>query len=79
MSKPVILTVERWRAIREDLHNYYPPSIFMRDNMKRKLGFTVREHKAWIPKLDGGYSELQIHLDFYDEKKKTFFLIKYGS
>ena len=102
MSKPVILSVERWREIREDLHRQYPPSTFMRDNMKAKLGFTVREHKAWVVNKnynkewndwkqrqgnkstlldwepEQGHTELQIHLDFYDDKKKTFFLIKYG-
>ena len=50
----------------------------IRDKMKRVLGFTVREHKAWIPKLDGGYTALQMHLDFYSEHKRTLFLLKFS-
>ena len=50
----------------------------IRDKMKRVLGFTVREHKEWIPKPDGGYSEFQIHLDFYSERKYTMFLLKFS-
>jgi hypothetical protein len=30
----------------------YRPSFFFRDNMKNKLGFTVREHHAWIENKD---------------------------
>ena len=50
----------------------------IRDKMKRVLGFTVREHTAWIPKPDGGYTDYQIHLDFYNEKKRTMFLLKFS-
>ena len=46
--------------------------------MKLVLGFTVREHTEWIPKLDGGYSDYQIHLDFYSENKRTMFLLKFS-
>jgi hypothetical protein len=53
--------------------------------MKRTLGFTVREHKAWVanPKpseydWDQGHTEFQIHLDFYSENKRTMFLLKFG-
>lgn len=72
------MTQKSWQIIRSDLHVKHPPSYFIRSKMKAKLGFTVREHSAWIPKMDGGYSELQIHLDFYDERKKTLFLLSYG-
>ena len=37
-----------WWAIRAKLHLEYPPSYFLRDKMRAKLGFTVREHTAWI-------------------------------
>lgn len=46
--------------------------------MKAVLGFTIREHKAWIPKPDGGYTEFQIHLDFYSQNKRTMFLLKFS-
>jgi hypothetical protein len=82
----------------------------IRDKMRKVLGFTVREHTAWVEKskaeyqreyaehqqrqstltkkndpftmLDWepqkGHSEFQIHLDFYSERKRTMFLLKYS-
>jgi hypothetical protein len=77
--KPVVLTVNQWKHIRTELHTEHPKTVFMiRDKMKRVLGFTVREHKAWISKPDGGYSDYQIHLDFYSERKRTMFLLKFS-
>jgi hypothetical protein len=77
--KPVVLTVEQWQTIRLALQEEYPKTVFMlRDKMKRVLGFTVREHKSWIPKPDGGYSDYQIHLDFYSQNKRTMFLMKFS-
>jgi hypothetical protein len=77
--KSVILTVGQWQQIRTELQTEHPKTVFMlRDKMKRVLGFTVREHKAWIPKPDGGYSDYQIHLDFYSENKRTMFLLKFS-
>jgi len=77
--RPVILTVDEWKTIRTELQTEHPKTVFMlRDKMKRVLGFTVREHKAWIPKPDGGYSDYQIHLDFYSENKRTMFLLKFS-
>ena len=45
---------------------------------KERLGFTVREHRAAISD-DGHFWDFQyeIHLDFYDEAKRTWFLLKY--
>jgi hypothetical protein len=61
------------------LHQEHPKTVFMlRSKMKRVLGFTVREHKAWIEKPDGGYSDFQIHLDFYSQNKRTMFLMKFS-
>ncbi len=77
--KPVILTVKQWKTIRKLLQEEYPKTVFMlRDKMKRVLGFTVREHKAFIQKPDGGYYDMQIHLDFYSENKRTMFLLKFS-
>jgi hypothetical protein len=77
--RAVVLTVEQWKTIREELHTEHPRTVFMlRDKMKRVLGFTVREHKEWISKPDGGYSDYQIHLDFYSENKRTMFLLKFS-
>jgi hypothetical protein len=77
--KPVVLSVSQWQAIRTELQTEHPRTVFMlRDKMKRVLGFTVREHNEWVPKLDGGYSEHSIRLDFYSERKYTMFLLKFS-
>ena len=50
--------------------------------MRKVLGFTDRLHTDWINKPNKwggmGYQETQVHLDFFDEAKLTFFLLKYG-
>ena len=72
-----------------------PSVYLSRDKMKRVLGFTVREHSEWVtlPEGDtpawweeeqGGWyqgkrNEHTIRLDFYDEQKRTIFLLKYGN
>ena len=73
------LTVEQWRKIRADLHTEHPKSVFMlKGKMRAVLGFTVREHTEWVNKLDGGYGEHSIRLDFYNERKYTMFLLKFS-
>jgi hypothetical protein len=45
---------------------------------KERLGFTVREHRA--PISDDGHFwdyQYQIHLDFYDDAMRTYFILKY--
>lgn len=109
--KPVVLSVSQWQSILADLHQEHPRTVFMiRDKMRKVLGFTVREHNAWIGKSNQeyqkeyaeyqqrqsrltkkndpftmldmepskGHSEFQIHLDFYSERKRTMFLLKYS-
>ena len=44
--------------------------------MKKVLGFTNREHKIWNE--EKSRYEIIMYLDFYDEKKRTYFLLKYG-
>jgi len=73
------LTIDQWQRIRTDLHTEHPKSVFMlKAKMRAVLGFTVREHNEWIPKIDGGYSDHSIRLDFYNERKYTMFLLKYS-
>lgn len=84
--KPVILTTSQWKTIRRQLHEEYPKTVFMlRDKMRKVLGFTVREHKAWVdkPETDGddlnvGFYRFEIHLDFYSQNKRTMFLMKFS-
>ena len=47
----------------------------IRDRMKAKLGFTTRHHRYFD--VDKGYQD-SIYLDFYSEKKRTMFLLKFG-
>jgi hypothetical protein len=75
----VKLSPDQWKLIRADLQNEHSRTVFMlRDKMKRVLGFTVREHNEWVIKPDGGYGEYSIHLDFYNERKYTMFILKYS-
>jgi hypothetical protein len=90
--KPVILSVDQWQAIREQLHTEYPKTVFMiRSKMKQVLGFTVREHSMWInaERIEDFHNSqegwhmgkkhvFQIHLDFYSENKRTMFLLKFS-
>jgi hypothetical protein len=76
MIKSIILPTEKWYALKSKLQQDHPKSVVMvRWKMREVLGFTEREHEEW----GMGYQQRQIHLDFFDEKKKTFFLLKYGS
>jgi hypothetical protein len=77
--KPVMLSVNQWQSIRKQLQEEYPKTVFMlRSKMRSVLGFTVREHKEFVPKMDGGYYDFEIHLDFYSENKRTMFLLKFS-
>lgn len=87
MSKAIILSVEQWKEIRSSITNTYPPSVLLISNtMKEKLGFTVRYHEEWIDRnvesRDMGYGTKYmretIHLDFYNDPKRTMFLLKYS-
>jgi hypothetical protein len=79
MSKPIVMSLENWAKLREKLSQDHPKSIVMvRWKMKEVLGFTDRQHKEWVPKMDGGYYEDTIRLDFYNEPKRTMFLLKYS-
>lgn len=104
MSRSIILTPTEWNEIRDRMHKKYPPSYFIREKMKEKLGFTIREHNAWVPNSnyekelreyeiaknsademnyllslppEKGRNRREVHLDFYDEKKKTMFILTY--
>jgi hypothetical protein len=76
MSKPIVLTHSQWYALKNRLTSDNSPSVMMLSfKMKDKLGFTVREHRSHT--LDRGYMT-DIRLDFYNEPKRTMFLLKYS-
>lgn len=79
MSKPVILSEGSWLKIYNHIAKNYPPSVLLvRSKMQNVLGFTSRKHQTWVPKMSGGYHETTIRLDFYNEPKRTMFLLKYS-
>jgi hypothetical protein len=81
MSKPIVLNLEQWAKLHTQLAKDTPPSVMLiRDKMKSFLGFTVRRHAVWKLDSDFGHKYLKesIHLDFYNEPKRTMFLMKYS-
>lgn len=74
--KPIIISKKQWTALKEKVNQDYPPSVnLVREKMKRVLGFTPRLHEEWDART--GYT-ITMHLDFFDEQKRTMFLLKYG-
>jgi hypothetical protein len=87
MSKPIILSEKAWLNIYNRIAKEYPPSVLLiRDKMRSVLGFTSRTHNEWIDShvdiSDVSYKTkwqiTTIHLDFYNEPKRTMFLLKYS-
>jgi hypothetical protein len=87
MSQAVKLSKLQWLKLREKLIQDYPRSvILLRWKMLEVLGFTDREHEEWVDytddPMDMGWStkarQTTVHLDFYNEPKRTMFLLKYS-
>jgi len=79
MSRPLILSESQWAEIYSILAKENHPSVILiRTKMKAVLGFTVRTHRVWRHDVGGSYPVDQIHLDFYNEPKRTMFLLKYS-
>jgi hypothetical protein len=81
VPKPIELSHSQWRKLKERLKQDYPPSvIFIRVKGKTQLGFTWREYKDWDDSIGkfGGWRKNCVMLDFYSEKKRTWFMIKYS-
>lgn len=80
--KPVVLSEQAWDKLRQHLTATQPKSVMMlRSRMREVLGFTARLHTNWInePNRYGGtgYRSREYHLDFFNEAKRTMFLLKY--
>jgi len=85
--KAVILKHREWDKIFAQLKQDYahsPATYLIRGRMKTDLGFTYREHVEWnredlVPGLDHDWRDerSQIHIDFYSESARTYFLLKY--
>lgn len=79
-----------WSEIQQQLTADFGPSIAISFVCKRELGFTVRRHKGLVPHPQAEWEimksqgwdhryhyEDQVHLDFYSESAKTWFVLKY--
>jgi hypothetical protein len=73
------LTRAEWDRIREQIRTEFGPSMVMlRSRMRDELGFMPREHRDWVSKMDGGHwDDTVIHIDFYTEQARTWFLLKF--
>ena len=77
MSKSIILSEHTWRKLYTQLAQDNPHSVLLiREKMKKVLGFTSRRHNYFNREDD--YFVDEVHLDFYDEPKRTMFLLKYS-
>lgn len=78
MTKPIEISHRQYENLLTQLRKDYPPSAtLVRSKMKEKLGFTPREYKDWDKDLNR-YAKYCIMLDFYSEKKRTWFIMKYS-
>lgn len=81
MTKPIVISKNTWNNLIVQIKEHYPPSVsLIRDRMKSVLGFTPREHTEWEYR-DNDYTAhptTTVRLDFFDEKKRVMFLLKYG-
>lgn len=71
--KALVLTHTEWAKVKQQLINDYGFSISISWVSRRKLGFTAREHTDYT---DGRYHSA-MHIDFYSEEARTFFLLRY--
>lgn len=76
--KPLIYKFHHWAKIWERIKQDNPPSVYLiRSNMRKTLGFTVRDHLHFDNHSHSYRPE--VHLDFYGEKYLSHFLLKYGN
>ena len=84
MTKAITMSQHEWNILRAKLEEEYPHSVFMiRSKMKRVLGFVDRKHRIIENQKDKHGNDITrayytIRLDFYSEKKYTWFLLKYS-
>ena len=77
MSKPTKLTQRQWEHIRDRIKREQgATTIMLRSRMREQLGFTDRTYRYY------DYDTMQfrqvVMLDWYDERKRTMFLLKYS-
>lgn len=76
--KPVEISNSNWEKLLAQLKKDHKPShVITRSGMKKHLGFLPRHHRDFDME-NIKYRKNCVMLDFYNEKKRTLFLIKYG-
>ncbi len=80
MSRPIVLSEKSWAKLHKKLAQDNPSSVMLiREKMKAVLGFTIRRHREWADDSNFGRYQIEtICLDFYNEPKRTMFLLKYS-
>jgi len=78
MTKPIEISQRNWLRLQEQIRDDYPLGVsLIKGRMKKVLGFTPRDYKDY-DKSTNRYIKNCMMLDFYSEKKRTFFIMKYG-
>jgi hypothetical protein len=78
MTQPIEVSRANWTKLEKKLRDDYPLSVsLIRGKMKKVLGFTPREYILYSTDARR-YTKNCIMLDFFSEKKRTFFIMKYG-
>jgi hypothetical protein len=76
VTRSIKIDHSQWDELKTRLRKDYSPSIVLvRSKMKNTLGFVDREH-IYYDKQYGFVS--CVYLDFYNDSKKTMFLLKYS-
>lgn len=75
-------SVTDWNRIWKQIQAEHGKSINISFVLKRELGFTIRTHQHWntVKTNSGKLKEMfceQIHLDFYNESMKSWFILRY--
>jgi len=74
--KSIQLSHKEWQRLKKVIREEYGDSVILITwRMRDVLGFTVRRHHGYDPVTGHGFDD--IRLDFYDEVKKTWFIMKY--
>ena len=76
--KTLVLTLAKWDKLKYQLETEFGFTIFISFITKKKLGCTIRYYNSISSWHDYGVETRDVRLDFYDERKKTMFLLKYS-
>ncbi len=71
--KHLELTESEWARVKARLIEDFGQKILISWVLKRECGFTVRSHTTW----NDNRHRVVICLDFYDERMKTWYILKY--